>query len=53
MIKDMDKDADEQPNGEVHRMRARKVLSTGTSVPWRQGALHFWYIDAFTDPEPL
>lgn len=38
MINDVLEDPDEQPDAGVHRLRSRRVLSTGALSPWNWGA---------------
>lgn len=47
MIKDLTKDANEQPDVEVHRVRSKRVLSTGASV--ELGCTTSQLVDVFTN----
>ena len=49
------KDTNEQPDKEIHRVRSRRVLSTGASVPGESGVCHplAYAVFLFTNLEVL
>lgn len=47
----MTKDTDEQPDGEVHRMRSGGVPSTDISVPLGLEYALLWHMDVFNQME--
>ena len=49
-IKDAIKDRNEQPEGEVQRVKSTRVLSTGASVPVELEFVLLWHMDVFTNP---
>lgn len=53
IIKDINKDASERPDEEVHRARSGKTLSTGASIPVELEYAVLLAVDADTNPGVL